>query len=100
MSQINEQKLRVIEFLFRSMQTEFNIYNNLHYSQEYRFAAHDKADAFIQRLANEFGLYYTIHDEDDEHSFIRPDCYNDKYKHLYQKTIEQRLNLKYDIGEE
>lgn len=45
-------------------------------------------------------MYYTIYDEDDEHSFIRPDCYNDEYNDEYQTEVEKRLNITYDIGEE
>ena len=100
LNQNDQSKLRIIKFYFDSMQTQFNIYNNLNYKTEDRFKAFDIAETFIKKLAEEFSLYYVIHDEDNEHSFIRPDCYREEYDDKYQRRIEIALNLKYDTGEE
>ncbi len=85
--------------MFAHFQREFEIYNNhKEYSRKARFAAVDRAQELIEEL-KEFGLYYTIYDEDDEHSYIRPDCYVDEYDEVHQNKIETLLDISYDTGE-
>lgn len=95
---LDQQRLRTIKYQFGQMQQQFNIYNNMNYTQERRFKAYDIAQKHIEEL-KKFGLYYTIWDEDEQNSYIRPDCYIEEYNDALQAIVEKMLNIQYQTGE-
>lgn len=99
-NQISQHTIRQIQWLFQQLQKNFDIYNDTEvYASQHRFEAYDTAMKYAERL-KPYGLYYIIHDEDDDNSFIRPDAYNEKYNGTIQKRIEKLANITYETGEE
>lgn len=92
---MDTQLLNQIRNRFELLQEDFNIYNDLGYEKEYRFEKYDQCQDHIEKLA-ELGVFYSIYDEDDETSYIRPDCYNEKYNQEFQERVERLLQIRFE----